>query len=393
MTSEEAKTVFSALQGDVREPTVLFVGGCVRNAVIGRPVEDIDLTTVLKPEEVTQILEAKDIYVIPTGISHGTVTAVMNGRTFEITTLRHDVETDGRRAVVAYTDSWVEDAKRRDFTMNTLLMDLQGNVYDPLGQGIADLEAGVIRFAGEARQRIEEDYLRILRFFRFHALYGKGDYDAEALKACEAAADKIRTLSRERVTQEFFKIVASEKPYEILSVMFGHGILKDFAFSAEQGEFFKHFVTFQAKYNLAALSSRLFVFAGLDFAKIKSMEDMILFPKVFLKDMQAIDGALKLPDLSCDSAVRSCVYRFGRGITAQVLMIELVQDRVMNGYASAALKIVQKWDIPDFPISGNDLIASGMKEGAELGKKLRALENWWIEQDFQPDKEACLKRL
>lgn len=389
----QTRTIFGILQGDAPEPQILFVGGCVRNALMNRPVEDVDFATRHAPQEVIALLKAQNITVIPTGMQHGTVMAVLDGHSYEITTLRRDVETDGRHAVVDFTDCWVEDAKRRDFTMNTLLMDLDGNVYDPLGQGLADLDAGLIRFVGEPQKRIEEDYLRILRFFRFHALYGDGAFDAQGLAACTAAAHKIPSLSRERITAEFFKIIASDKASEILGVMFRHNILADIAFTQEEHKFFEHFCTFQSRYGLGALSSRLFVFAGLGLEKIDAMSKYILFPKVFLKDMQAIKGALGLTDLSCDKAVRESIYRFGRSITAQVLMIELVQDRVMNGYAPSAIRIIQTWDVPDFPVNGKDLLERGFTQGADMGKALHDLEEWWIAGDFKADREACLVKI
>lgn len=384
MTAQETLALFNYMQGILpeTEPQLLLVGGCVRNTLLDKPVEDIDFATPRTPEEVTKILEQNGVKIIPTGLQHGTVTAILNSQRFEITTLRHDTETDGRHAIVEFTDDWLEDAKRRDFTINTLLMDAKGNVFDPLGQGIEDIKNRKIRFVGTPAKRIEEDHLRILRFFRFTALYGDG-FDQDGLKACRAAAHTIENLSKERVTQEFFKIIASDKPYEVLAKMFENGVLKDFEFSDYDAEFFEHFCTFQSRYNLNALSARLFVMASLRFENIKVMEKYILFPKVFLKDMKHLNGTLNLPDLSCDHAVKVAIYKFGRSITAQALMIELVQDRVMNGYAPTALDIIQNWDTPDFPITGDDLMKRGMTAGPELGKELNRLEQEWIDNGFK----------
>ena len=395
MLSSETMRVFKALQGDFPEdnPQALFVGGCVRNLLLDKSVEDIDIATVLSPDKAMKALEEADIKVFPTGIDHGTVTAVIGDNVYEVTTLRQDTQTDGRRAVVEYTDSWVEDARRRDFTMNTLLMDLKGNIFDPLDSGISDIDARKVRFVGDAEQRIEEDYLRILRFFRFSALYGAGEFDAEGLIACKAAAENIDKLSRERITQEFFKIIASDKPVDVIKVMFGNGVLKDFEFPDLDLEFFEHFCNFQSRYRLSSLSSRLLVFASLNLENIKKMQEFILFPKVFLKDMRFISGSLNLNDLSSGQAVRESVYRFGRAITAQALMVELVQDRVMNSYAPKALDIVQNWDIPDMPVDGHDLMKAGIEQGSELGTALEAIENFWIDQNFKADKQACLAEI
>tara|TARA_R110002072_G_scaffold160456_2_gene311723 strand:- start:30 stop:1316 length:1287 start_codon:yes stop_codon:yes gene_type:complete len=394
MRCPQTARLFSALQGNIPqdEPQALFVGGCVRNALLQRDVDDLDVATPLCPEDVTEILTAADIKVIPTGIKHGTVTAVMDARVFEITTLRHDVETDGRHAVVRYTDSWIEDACRRDFTMNTLLMDLVGNIYDPLECGLDDLDARRVVFVGKAEQRIAEDHLRILRFFRFSALYAN-DFDVDGLHACAQAADKITDLSKERITQEFFKIIASEKPQDVLAVMFAHNVLKLFEFSDYNADFLAQFCELQKRYNMVSLAPRLFVFVAMNFENIKAMEELILFPKVFLRDMRCIFDALSGDDLLCDSAVRESIYRFGRIPTAHALLIELAQERVMDYYAPRAFDLIQKWDIPIFPLSGNDLLVAGIEKGPELGQKLDALENYWIEQGFSPDRDALLEQL
>lgn len=380
MKAKETRKVMEALGGG---DYARFVGGSVRSALLGVEVEDIDIATLWTPDEVTEKLQDAGIKVVPTGIEHGTVTAVENHRGFEVTTLRKDVETDGRRAVVAFSKDWAEDAQRRDFTMNTLLADEKGNVYDPTGQGLADLEAGRVVFVGDPAARIREDYLRVLRFFRFHALYGKGEPDAEALKQCNLAAQKMNLLSKERITQEFFKIMAVDAPMDVLDLMFQNNVLKRFLYSEYDPGFLKNFCEFQLRYGLGQLASRLFVLAGLEMKNIKKLEQFLFFPRVFRKDIEAMSEILALPDLSDDHAVKVAVYKYGRMPTAQALMIELVQDRVMNGYAPKALKIIQKWDVPDFPVSGNDLMKRGIEQGPELGRKLAELEEEWIAGGFR----------
>jgi len=382
MLAKETLQLFKIVQGNIpdNEPQILFVGGCVRDALLDIAVEDIDIATKLSPEIISEILTRAGVRVIPTGIDHGTVTAVIGDYSYEITTLRHDIKTDGRHATISYTDCWIEDAKRRDFTVNTLLMDLKGNIYDPLERGIADIDALKIRFVGKADKRIKEDYLRILRFFRFSAIYGAGEFDSEGLLACQKYSSNIKNLSKERITQEFFKIIASDKPYDVLNIMFEHGVLKEFEFT--NNELLENLCWFQSRYNLRSLSSRLFVMADMNFENIKFMGEYILFPKVFLKDIKAVSGALSLPDLNCDAAVHEAVYRFGRVATAQSLMIGLAQNRVMNSYAPKALDIVQNWDIPNFPVSGADLIARGMLPSPEMGAELKRLEDEWIKGGF-----------
>jgi len=202
-----------------------FVGGCVRNSLLGQPIDDIDIATTLTPDQVTEALEAAGIKVVPTGVDHGTVTAVAEGRPFEITTLRRDVSTDGRRAVVAFTQSWEEDAVRRDFRLNALYAEAGGRIFDPPGEGVADARVGRIVFVGDPMTRIREDYLRILRFFRFHAWYGKGDADSAALAACKALKGMLSGRAAERTQKELLKLLAAPDPRAALRLMAATGVL------------------------------------------------------------------------------------------------------------------------------------------------------------------------
>ena len=389
MDSEETQVVMTALN-DKGATQALFVGGCVRNILLGKDVEDIDIATTWAPEEVQKRLEAADIKVIPTGIEHGTVTAVVGRKSFEITTLRKDVETDGRRAVVAFTDDWIEDAQRRDFTINTLLADQAGNIYDPLDCGLEDLAQRRVVFVGDPAQRIAEDALRILRFFRFHAFYGGGSPDADSLKACTAAAEQVISLSKERITQEFFKILSVDDPSEILKTMFDGGILSGFGFPPYQSAFLQHMCQFQKKYKLESLPARLLALVDLDFANVEAIEPYLLIPKVFKKDMEAITKALSLGNLDHDHAVKVAIYKYGRVPTGQAIIIQLIQDHVMMGYVSKALYIIKSWETPHFPVSGQDLLSAGYGSGPDLGRRLEEIEEQWIAAGFDGDKETLL---
>ncbi len=393
MESPETRAVMSALDEGSKSPSVLFVGGCVRNCLLHKEVADIDIATLHKPEEVIKRLEAKDIKVIPTGIDHGTVTAVINKVPFEITTLRKDVETDGRRAVVAFAKDWKEDALRRDFTMNTLLLDGEGNLFDPTGLGLDDLQERRVVFVGEPSARIAEDYLRILRLFRFHAFYGQGEISDEALSACRAASDKISTLSTERITQEFFKIMSASQPSAILETMFDNNILNEVAELNYKPKVLAELCVAQDAFNLAFLPSRLFVLAGLSRGHIKKMQEILLFPKVFLRDIDAISNVLALGILDSDQLVKTAVYKFGRTALAQALLIQVAQKHIEVKYAGKPLELAISWDVPNFPVSGDDLIKRGVPPSPELGQKLNQIEDWWIDQGFTPDQHACLKQL
>jgi poly(A) polymerase len=402
MICEETQAVLSALRGKdtasnpaTASHTALFVGGSVRNALLGQVVEDIDIATPHPPDTVMALLEGQGIKAIPTGIDHGTVTAVLNGRHFEITTLRKDVSTDGRRAVVAYTDNWAEDAARRDFTMNTLLADDTGQIFDPLRCGLDDLRAGKIVFVGEADSRIKEDYLRILRYFRFHAQYGFAlSVEASDFKACAENAEGLARLSKERITQEFFKILAADNSAEVIEVMLAHRILPAFTALAAHMTLLRDTCNFQKNYGLISLSARLFVFGGAAASNHPplppSVLETLLIPKVFQKDAAAYQQALSMDDMAEPRAVRRVVYRCGRMAAAQALMISLAQDRVMNGYAPKALESIQNWDIPDCPVSGEDMIKAGIPSGPQIGDMLERLEQHWIESDFTLSKDRLL---
>ncbi len=371
--------VFAALG----QENALFVGGCVRNALLGEEVNDIDLATLHKPKTTIKALESAGLKAIPTGIEHGTITAVSEGQSIEITTLRKDIETDGRRALVAFTDDWRHDAMRRDFTMNTLLADQSGNIFDPLGQGMADLNSRRVVFVGNPDARIAEDHLRILRFFRFHALYGGGEPDKAALEACKAGADKIISLSKERITQEIFKILSFENPVSGLQMMFECGVVPDLAGAQYDPKILSALCHFESRFGLASISSRLLVLSGFEGAGARGLSKYLLIPKVFQRDMKSITAVLDMQDLNQPHPVKVAVYKQGRTPTAYALMIELATDRVNAVQAKSALDIIQNWDVPDFPVSGQDLLIKGFKPGPDLGAELERLESQWIENGFK----------
>jgi poly(A) polymerase len=225
LTAPATRAVMAALEAAGGPDCARFVGGCVRNALIGAPVADIDIATTLKPEETDRAIRAAGLKAVPTGMAHGTVTAVSAHQPFEITTLRRDVTTDGRNATVAFTDDWAEDAARRDFRLNALYADGEGQVFDPTGAGVSDAVAGRIVFVGDPETRIQEDYLRILRFFRFFAWYGRGEPDAAALAACGALAPGMTRLSAERVSKELMTLLAAPDPREAMAAMSAAGVL------------------------------------------------------------------------------------------------------------------------------------------------------------------------
>ena len=356
------------------EGSTLFVGGCVRNVLLGTPVTDVDIATKHHPEQTITLLEKNGIKAIPTGVEHGTITAIIDDQSFEITTLRKDVETDGRRAVIAFADTWEEDSQRRDFTINTLLMNEKGEVSDPTEQGIEDLERQTIRFVGDPEERILEDILRILRFFRFHATYGKGAPEDDALKACAKYADKIPELSKERITQEFLKIIELDNPENVLRIMRDNGILLELI--TDDLEAFGKFCKAQSEYDLKSTEARLFVLN-----EPEVLESFLILPNKTKKAMKAIDQVLNLPALINDHAIKVSMYKHGRDATAQALMIEYASVKL--SHTPKAIDIIQSWDIPNFPITGDDLIKEGIPKGPELGRELKRREEEWIKDGFR----------
>lgn len=391
MKAPETLAVMAALNDEPGR--ALFVGGCIRNHILNKEVLDIDIATQLMPGDVINRMKDAGIKVIPTGVEHGTVTAISGQRYYEITTLRRDVSTDGRRATVAFTEDWAEDARRRDFTMNTLLADGQGNIYDPLGKGLKDLMAKHVVFVGNPSCRIAEDALRLLRFFRFHALYGAGAPDDKALEACTEAAQAVYELSRERITQEVFRILSVDDPAPTLDLMFERGILTRLHFDEYDAKALSALCFFQKRYGLVAMAPRLFALAGYHGDVEAMLSETLLVPKVFFKDIKGMAGVLALPDLTADQTTREAIYRYGRAPVAQALMIELAQDRVNNGDGSAILEIVQNWEVPSLPVNGQDLMDAGVAQGPELGEALSRLEEAWIASDFNLSREALLASL
>jgi poly(A) polymerase len=379
MTSEEVVKLYHILNDD--EQAALFVGGCVRNLLLGAPVKDVDLACIYTPDEVIKKLEENAIKAIPTGLDHGTITAVINDKAFEITTLRKDIKTDGRRAVVGFTKDWVEDAKRRDFTMNTLLCDLKGNIYDPLETGIKDLKNREVIFVGDASKRIAEDVLRILRYFRFYAYYGGNEADKSALKACSELAHLIKDLSKERVSDEFFKIIMAENAKEILSLMFSNNVLTDLPAASYNKELL---------INEHLLETRLLIISGLNEGAVEHLSKFFILSK---KQKKRIDNILKaylsLDDLM-EGSVKKLFYYYGKedGMQALYLYSSLKKEGL-----NIALSIFKDWEIPVFPVSGEDLLKKGFKQDKGLGEILKKLELWWVDNEFSANKEALLEKL
>ena len=387
----ETQAVFAAIS---RERHVTrAVGGCVRNALMGVPVTDVDIATTAVPETVMRLAEAAGLKPVPTGLSHGTVTIVSGHVPYEVTTLRHDVETDGRHAKVAFTDDWAADASRRDFTMNALYCGADGTVFDPLG-GYADLAARRVRFIGDPRERIREDRLRILRFFRFNATYGEGAFDREGLTASIRERDGLAQLSPERVHSEVSRLLAARNAAVAIETMQDWGLLTQVLGGVPYLPAFKCLVAIEctagrppdATLRLATLAVRLPEDAlrlAMRFRLSNAERDTLLM-------LAAIAPCLQggLPEL------KAALYRLG---PERYRMRALFQWAILGGSADdpawrAVAGLPDRWQSPPFPVAGRHLVALGVPHGPEVGRLLKVLEGWWLEGGFSADRDQLLAR-
>jgi poly(A) polymerase len=383
MTSPPSRRLFAALakHGIVAR----FVGGCVRNAMRGHTIDDLDLAVDKPPQEVMRALEAADIKVVPTGLRHGTVTAIADSVVFELTTLRRDVETDGRRAVVAFTDDWLADASRRDFTFNALYADADGTLYDPF-DGRTDLANGKVRFIGDPDRRIAEDRLRVLRFFRFHAWYGRPPIDGAGFQACARNAGTLGSLSGERIRKELLRTLEAPGAADALDAMREAGVLD-------------HWLPeYHGSTRLRALMTREDKPDGLRrlAAILPADADPVAIGKrLKLSTQEALRLDVMLgrePEVGIAAgprAWRAGIYRLGNGLYADRLL--LATDA--PGDWRAALAMARSWTPPELPVGGGDALELGLKPGPKVGALIDAVERWWIEGDFSADRAACLAEL
>lgn len=365
--SDGLRAVVSALGGNVR-----LVGGVVRDTLAGQATKDIDLATPLLPEQVMHLLEKSGIKVVPTGLAHGTVTAVIDGRPFEITTLRKDVSTDGRRATVSFTDDWQEDAARRDFTINALYADpATGEVFDYFG-GVDDLAAGIVRFIGDPLTRIAEDHLRILRYFRFNARFGKGEPHGESLSACRARANDLMALSRERIAMELLALLALPDPAPAVALMIGNGIFVPVLPEINDAAPLHQLIAQeQANTTLPEALRRLAALIPADPAIAEDIANRLRLSNAQRKHLillaQRSDADAGNP--------KALAYRLG---------VDAARDRLLLGHGG--ITALHDWTPPKFPLTGGTIVAKGVQAGPEVARILQAVERQWVDEGF-PDAE------
>jgi poly(A) polymerase len=385
------KKIFKALGNNAR-----FVGGCVRNALLeNAPQTDIDIATPLLPEETIKLLESAGIKAIPTGIKHGTITAVADGQNIEITTLRRDIACDGRHAEVEFTDDWEQDAARRDFTINAMSADIKGNIYDYFG-GQEDLKNNVVRFVGNAENRCAEDVLRILRFFRFNSYYGKAPIDDEGLVACIKYEQKISDLSGERIQNEMLKLFAAPDPSYVLGVMYEVGILNIILLTHIDLDALDRLIKIEQK--LAIKINPLLRLATLISAGIVDKDDLyevLAKWKLSNNSLKFLESVI-LPRVEFFSDMKQVeVHKFiranGNENALHILLIYWAQDTQSDdNFYIQLYNYIDKWRIPVFPVSGNDLKKIGISEGRQMGKALQRAEEWWEASGYSALKDDIL---
>lgn len=367
---------------------IRFVGGAVRDWLLDITVNDVDLATSLPPDKVTELLSTAGIKVVPTGIAHGTVTALVGARHFEITTLRRDVSTDGRRAVIAYTDDWREDASRRDFTMNALYCDTGGEITDYFG-GVEDVRNGRVRFIGDPAQRINEDALRILRFFRFNAYYGKGEMEQSALASCSLLAAQLDNLSGERIQQEMFKLLVADNAADVIAIMQEYHILHHVILANVSADSLRQLPSVIRKAGIAphaVLALALLLRRHKDVGKLA--EDISMRWKLskahswLLSELCASHFILGSNERELKKQIRAL------GKDQFTLQVITVMAEGADGLP--ALKLARHWHIPLFPLTGGDLIECGVSPGKQMGALLGRLEQYWEERDYMPDRNELI---
>lgn len=376
--SEDVNKLLAALDTD--RGMTRFVGGCVRDRLLDMPVSDIDLATRLQPAAVVERLQGAGIKSIPTGIAHGTVTAILRGRPIEITTLRRDVSTDGRRATVAFTTDWQEDAARRDFTINAMSADPPTlELFDYFG-GLDDLKARRVRFIGDPIQRIAEDHLRILRFFRFHARFGRGDPDPDALEACAARANDLMALSRERIADELLKLLAVPDPVATISLMVERGIFRPVLPEIGANSVARLSMLVNREGGFAMTPDPLRRLAGL----LPPNPDTAAAVGARLRlSSKAIKRLMLAADRVIDGDPHVLAYRIGQEGAVDRLLLAATEEEL-----GGKLATLEGWQKPRLYLRGGDLIAMGVPPGPEVSRILQAIEAEWAASGFPEDKEA-----
>jgi len=384
--TKEIQEIFSILNIPGEDTKVRFVGGCVRKALNGENIDDIDLATSLTPDEVKKVCNKKGIKIVETGVAHGTLTAILNKKKFEITTLRKDLTTDGRHATVKFTSDWELDASRRDFTINAIYADIEGRIFDP-HKGRLDLQEGKIKFIGLPEERIQEDYLRILRYFRFFNQYSKTDHDQETLKSIKKHINGLNKISNERIFDELKKILLLRNIYSLFSQESSKEIILNIF---PQLKYFKRLKAInnlnskiKEKYDMTLILATLIVDESNNYEyfchKYKTSNNI----KIKLKNISKNYESLKSKKFYNENNIKKLIYLSSKEEVIDLLLFSLSLNNIVKiSIVENLINFASDCVIPEFPISGEYLKERGYTDGINLGKKLKSLEKTWIENNF-----------
>jgi poly(A) polymerase len=392
----KAKEILNIINKSKKGAEARFVGGAVRNSLISKDTTDIDIATNLTPEQVTEVFESKKIRVIPTGIAFGTVTVVYDFKNYEITTLRKDVSTDGRHAQIAYTDDWQEDAKRRDFTFNALYMDIDGKIYDYFN-GEKDLHAGIVRFIGNAEDRIKEDYLRILRLFRFHAYFGKEKMLPDQLEKVKTLCDGLDMISGERIRTEVLKLLISPESsttLDALQQMLNTGILQKI--TGFDTSYFR-IEDIRSIYGLTKDLNPIVSLSTILTPEITDDDIEVLSKKWRLSNkesnfMYRLKESLSL-DFGDEYQIRRSARTNGKDEFYDYILLSCAKGRITKQEAEQFIIFAREFAVPEFPLKSEDLIKLGVPPSKKLGELLRQSEEIWEKEGYRPNKEELLKKV
>jgi poly(A) polymerase len=390
--TQDILAVISAGGGEAR-----VVGGAVRNTLMERPVTDIDIATSVSPQDVMARAETAGFGVVPTGLAHGTVTVIAGHKTFEVTTLRRDVETHGRHATVAFTEDWSTDAHRRDFTINALYCDADGRVYD-YTDGLADLTARRVRFIGRAEDRIEEDYLRILRFYRFTAAYADGVIDRSGHEACAAMQDGLDQISAERIRSELLQLLTAAHAPIVLSEMDEAGLLSRLLGGGGDIVTFARLAAIELANDIAVNPvRRLHALAVHGPASASRLRDRLRLSKAEYERLADLDFPDRAFEPDADELwAKSFLYRHGGELFRDGVLLTWARDVAADPtdpLRRQRLTLEQHWPIPKLPVSGKDVRDLGVPPGPEIGQVLELLDQWWMAAGFPDDAALVRARL
>ena len=366
-----------------------FVGGSVRDALLGERIGDIDIATPASPERVIALLEKARIKVVPTGLDHGTVTAIVPPRHFEITTLRRDVETYGRRARVAFDADWAADAGRRDFTINAIFLAPDGTIDDPV-DGLSDLRARRVHFVGDPATRIAEDVLRLLRYYRFEARFGTGIGDEQARAACRAAAHLLPTLSGERVAQELVKLLETPDPIAVLQMMQEDGVLAVALPESRGLDRLRRLIEIEPK---ADPLLRLAALIEVDAEGAAAVAVRLRFSNAWRARLRGLSQPWPLDPMGDSRLQRRALHRLGVERYRDVALLMAADGKVSQSRLTEFLDLARAWTSPVFPLAGRDVTELGIPPGERVGRLLGAVRDWWEAGDFKADHAACLAHL